>query len=46
LIGWALDKWHNWHAVLMLTVAANMAAAFLWLAANRPGAVKPANETY
>jgi MFS family permease len=45
-IGWALDKWHNWHAVLMLTVAANMAAAFLWLAANRPGAVKPANETY
>lgn len=44
LIGWALDRWHNWNAVLMLTVAANTAAAFLWLTANRPAAAKSLNE--
>jgi sugar phosphate permease len=46
LIGWALDRWHNWNAVLMLTVAANTAAAFLWLAANRPAAAKSLDEVH
>jgi MFS family permease len=44
LIGWALDRWHDWNAVLMLTVAANTVAAFLWLAANRPAVAKSSNE--
>ncbi|MEZ5360925.1 MAG: MFS transporter [Bryobacterales bacterium] len=36
LIGWALDLWGDWTAVLLLTIAANFAAAGLWWLANRP----------
>jgi predicted MFS family arabinose efflux permease len=35
LIGWALDVWSDWTAVLLLAVAANFAAALLWWFANR-----------
>jgi ACS family glucarate transporter-like MFS transporter len=35
LIGWALDVWGDWTAVLVLTVAANFAASGLWWFANR-----------
>ena len=35
VIGWALDVWDDWNAVLMLTVVANFVAAGLWWAANR-----------
>ena len=35
VIGWALDVWGDWNAVLMLTVLANFAAAALWWPANR-----------
>ncbi|MBI1354672.1 MAG: MFS transporter [Acidobacteria bacterium] len=38
VIGWALDQWGDWNAVLLLTVAANFAAAALWWPANRPKA--------
>ena len=38
IIGWALDRWGDWNAVLLLTVAANFAAAALWWPANRPKA--------
>ena len=40
LIGWALDVWGDWTAVLLLTVAANFAAAVLWWFANQEGGVR------
>ena len=46
LIGWALDRWKSWNAVLMLTVGANTVAAFLWLAANRPATERGPNEIH
>ena len=35
IMGWALDAWGNWRAVLLLAVASNFAAAALWWPANR-----------
>ena len=41
MIGWALDLWGDWTAVLLLTVAANFAASVLWWFANRGGDAGP-----
>jgi MFS family permease len=38
LIGWALDLWGDWTAVLLLTIAANFAAALCWWLAHPPRA--------
>ena len=37
LIGWALDVWGDWTAVLLLAIAANFASAGLWWLAHRTG---------
>ena len=34
LLGWVLDRTHTWNAVLYLTAATTLAAAFLWLFVN------------
>ena len=34
LLGWVLDRTHNWNAVLYLSAATTLAAAFLWLFVN------------
>jgi len=40
LMGWALDTYRNWNAVLALGVATTLFAAVLWLKVNaRPGGV-------
>jgi ACS family glucarate transporter-like MFS transporter len=40
LMGWMLQIWGNWNAVLLAGVAADAIAAFLWLGVNRRGAPK------
>lgn len=35
IIGWALDVWGDWNAVLLLAVMSNFVAAALWWPANR-----------
>ncbi len=34
LLGWVLDRTHNWNAVLYLSAATTITAAFLWLFVN------------
>jgi len=41
VIGWALDVWGDWNAVLMVTVAANVIAAVLWRLAHRSAETSP-----
>lgn len=34
LMGWVFQTWHDWNLVLLMGVATNTAAAFLWLGVN------------
>ncbi len=42
LMGWVVSRFGQWNAALLLGVAANLAAAFLWIMLHRPGAAKAA----